>query len=132
MITKTENPKGTLTLKEAFIIARKKRKITIATVRIRAIRDGFKSEHAGCGRYKFLIDEVKFEKWIKDTIDIIPKSYKTVGEAARGLNMTSSNIYAMIKKSKIGTVKGGSGGDLLYVDYPALVEIRRKKRSRIK
>jgi hypothetical protein len=124
-----ENPKGTLTLKEALGILKGKRNITKVALWMCATQDGFKSKHIGQGRETFLIDEVKFRKWIADTIDSVPSSFLTVFKAAKELNMTTANVYVLVKKYGIKTGKFGRGEGKLYVDVTALKMVYKKRKE---
>jgi hypothetical protein len=127
-----KNPKGTITLKEAFEMQKGKTDIvTKMGLRIAAKRDGFMSAHKGIGREKYLIDIVKFKKWIKNGIISIPKDFVLVGEAAKELYITRSYVYSLIKKYKILIKKAGGGKGKKYVNFSALKRKLSEKNRRI-
>ena len=126
------NPKGTLTLNDALLIVNEKISISKMGLRIAAVRDGFISHHKGFNREKVLLDEAKFKKWIKDTIDAIPKGFVLISTAARKLNITSSYTYTLVNAYKIKAKKIGSGRGKIYIDYPALEKVMHEKRNKDK
>jgi len=130
-VKKIENPKGTITLNEALLMLKEKSNIEKTGIRIAAVRDGFKSAHVGQGKESFLLNAVKFQKWIKNKIDI-EKNYKQIAVIAKELNITTSYIYNIIKTHKIKTKKAGGGIGKKYIDFVTFKNVfntikRRKK-----
>jgi hypothetical protein len=129
---KIENPKDTITLNEAMLILKDKSKITKKGLRGAAVRDGFKSKYTGNGKEKYLLDKLKFEKWINDTIDAIPSGFLPIAKAAKELDVTSIWVYRLIAKHNVKTKKAGSGIGKMYVDFVTLkniFSIRKNKRK---
>jgi hypothetical protein len=125
-----KNPKNTITLKEALEMLKGKSDIQKMGLRIAAKRDGFKSKHIGIGREKYLIDTIKYKKWVKNTIDVIPEGFILVGKAAKELGITSSYVYVLIEKNKILTKIAGAGKGKIYVDFSSLKKILLNKNKR--
>jgi hypothetical protein len=132
-MAKTRNSK-VITLDKALEMLKEKSKITEIGLRIAAIRDGFKSKIEGARGEKFLLDEVKFKKWIANTIDAIPEGFVLVARAAKILGITSAYIYILIKKCKITTKIIGGGEGKIYINLEALQKVIRevhgKKKNR--
>lgn len=126
---KNVNPKGTITLNEAMVILKGKSNLTKFALRFAAVRDGFKSEHTGQGKQSFLLNEKKFNNWVKKTIDVISDGFVTVNNAARELNLTTSYVYTLINDYKIKTKKGGGGRGRVYVDFTTLKTVYTKKKE---
>ena len=131
-LDKTENPKGTITINEALIVLKGKSDLSKMGLRIAAVRDGFRSRYVGKGKESFLLDEVKFNKWIKDTIDAIPENYVLISKASRELGITSSYVYLLVKKHKIKTKKLGPGKGLEYIDFGILQNVFNERKSKRK
>jgi hypothetical protein len=125
-----ENPEGTIALNAALLMLEGKSEIKKMGLRIAAVRDGFKSECVGKGKEKFLLDAVKFEDWIKKTIETIPEGYELISTAGKKLNITYAYVFQLIEKHKIKTKKGGGGKGKIYVDFPALQSIFNQKKIR--
>jgi len=129
---KVENPEGTLTLNEALVILNGKSNIEKMGLRIAAMRDGFRSPHTGHGKEKFLIDSVKFQKWVKSSFDI-DQNYKRVSFIARELNISTAYVYDIIIKYKIKVKRSGGGKGSAYVDFEVFKNrfnmIRRRKKG---
>jgi hypothetical protein len=126
--TNIGNPKGTITLNEALLFLKEKSDVSKMGLRIAAVRDGFKSELVGNGREKFLLDVLKFKKWVKTTIEAIPEGFVLVAKSAKELNITSSYVYALIKRYKIKMKTIGAGKGKVYVDFVALKNVCNKKK----
>ena len=126
---KVENPKGTITLNKALEMLKDKSDIEKMGLRIAANRDGFKSEHVGNGKERYLLDLAKFKKWIKNTIDAIPEGFILIGKAARDLSITTQYAYMLIKKNKIKTKKVGAGRGKIYVDFATLQNTFKSKKK---
>jgi hypothetical protein len=122
--------KGTFTLNEALLFLKEKSDITRMGLRIAAVRDGFKSECAGNGREKFLLDVLKFKKWVKNTIESIPEGFMLIAKSAKELSITSSYVYSLIKKHKIKMKKIGPGRGKIYVDFASLKNIYNVKKDK--
>lgn len=132
---KNGNPKGTITLNEAMAVLKGKPNSykNKTGLRTAAFLEGFKSELRGSGKESFLIDVVKFQKWIKNTIDAIPEGFILVGKSAKELDVTSAYVYKLIKKYKIKIKKAGTGKKKIYVDFSALKAVcKNKGRERLK
>ena len=127
-----KNPKGTITLSSALALIASKSSISKMGLRTAAIRDGFRSEISGIGKEKILIDEVKFKKWIKDTFQPLPVGYALLSNAAGDLHITSTYVYALIKKNNIKIKKIGAGRGRVYVNFPALQKVFNAKHTREK
>jgi hypothetical protein len=123
VVNKNKIPKGNITLDKALEMLKEKSEITKMGLRTAAIRDGFKSEIEGVRGEKFLLDEVKFKKWIANTISAIPKGFVLVAKAAGILGFTSSGIYTLIKKHKMTTKIIGGGEGKIYVSLEALQKV---------
>jgi hypothetical protein len=128
----TGNPKGTITLNEALVFLREKSGISKMGLRVAATRDGFKSEFAGKGKEKFLLDVLKFKKWVKDTVGAVPGGFMLIAESAKELGITSSYVYQLIKKHKIEIKKVGAGKGKVYVDFIALKSVCDLKKNKEK
>lgn len=124
---KAKNPKGTITLNEAMSILNGRYR-TKTGLREAAVRDGFKSHHKGSGMESYLLDEVKFRKWIRETIDAIPAGFYLISVAAKELGVTTAYVYDLIKQCKIKTRKIGTGKGRLYVDFAELRNICKIKK----
>lgn len=121
------NPDGTLTLNEALILLKNKSDIGKMGLYIAAKRDDFQSIHTGKGKERFLLDKIKFNKWIKETIDIIQDGFISVAVAARKLDITTSYVYLLIKKFNIKTITVGGGKGKEYVNFASLQKVYKKK-----
>ena len=128
---KVENPKGTITLNEALIILKNKSDLGKMGLRIAAVRDGFKSTYVGHGKENFLIDIVKFQKWLKIMFDV-PDSYKQISVIAKELKITTAYAYNLVKKHKIKTKKVGFGRGKIYVDFIIFKNTLNKLKRRNK
>jgi hypothetical protein len=126
------NLKGTITLNEALVFLKEKSGISKMGLRVAAVRDGFKSEFVGNSKEKFLLDAVKFKKWIKDTIEAIPKGFLLIAESAKELGITSSYVYQLVKKHRIKMKKAGAGKGKVYVDFAALKNTYDLKKNKEK
>jgi hypothetical protein len=133
-MAKIKNSK-TITINKALEMLKGKSPITEMGLRIAAVRDGFKSKIEGTKGEKFLLDEVKFKKWIANTIDAIPKGFVLVAKAARTLNITNAYVYILIKRYKITTKTIGGGEGKIYINLEALQKVikeipgRREKQG---
>jgi len=120
------NPPKTITLNEALRVLKGKSRIGKMGLRIAALRDGFKSKYVGIGKEKFLLDELKFKKWIEKTILVITPGYLRVSEVAKILNITTSYVYELIKTHKINTKIGCAGEGKMFVNYKQFCKIFNK------
>ena len=126
---KIENPKGTITLNEALLILKNKSNLEKMGLRIAAVRDGFKSTHIGNGREKFLLDTVKFQKWVKNNFDSV-QNYELISFVAKELNITTAYVYKFIKTHKIKTKNAGGGKGKICVDFAVFKDLFNSKRKK--
>jgi len=124
-----ENPKGTITIKEAMLLLKGKHDINKQVLRAYAVKDGFKSKRTVNKKESFLLDVAKFNKWIKEKVDVKKEKHIKISEAARELSVSMSYVYKLAKENNIEIVSFGCGRGRFYIDFPSLKKVVEKRKG---
>lgn len=73
---------------------------------------GFLVRNDSDGRERYNVDEVKFNKWLDEYVQVVPEGYIGMGEALHKYNLSYQALKYQLKKNnceikKLGVVRGG-------------------------
>ena len=86
--------------------------VTLALLYRQGKKHGFLVRNNSNGRERYDVDEVKFNKWLNEYVQVVPEGYISIGRALHKYNLSYQALKYQLKKNdceikKLGVVHGG-------------------------